>query len=128
MKILIFILIFNVSINCFAQFETKHSQKQDNLNHFGAGFMIGSIGNCVGYEIFQNKTAGLITGIVLSSTAGYLKEKYDEKNGKIFNKSDFTSTVYGGITGSVTIRFVLWNSIHRKKCTMQQYFEAEQKF
>jgi hypothetical protein len=115
-----------LSINLFCQNEKLNLGSEDKINHFSCGYIIGLSGNCIGYEISKNKTIGLLSGIILSSTAGILKENYDRNNGGKFNNQDLKSTVIGGLSGSLTIRIILWNSIHRKKATMGQYFEANE--
>jgi len=94
----------------------------DKINHFSAGYIIAISSNCIAYEISKNKTVGLISGIAFSTLAGYLKENYDKNNNNNFSNSDFLATIYGGLAGTFTVRLILWNSIHRKKATMEQYF------
>lgn len=125
MKKLILILILLVSFFCKAQENIKLKElytQEDKINHLTVGYMIGFMGNCTAYEISKNKTIGVISGFALSVLAGHLKEVYDMKNGKSYNKKDFQATIIGGFSGTITIRLVLWNSVHKKKATMEQYF------
>ena len=125
MKRLLLILITFISLSIKSQEIYILGFKEDKVKHFTCGYMIGFTSNCIAYEITKNKTIGLVSGIAFSTLAGHLKENYDRNNGKIYNKSDFNATLCGGISGSFTIRLVLWNSVYRKRVTMEQYWIIE---
>ena len=98
---------------------------EDKINHASCGYVIGFSANCAMYEISKNKTIGFFSGLAVGILAGHLKETYDKNNGCLYNKKDLRATIYGAFLGSLTIRLTLWNSIHRKKATMEQIFESE---
>jgi len=77
--------------------------KEDKINHFSCGYIIGYGGNLIGYKITKNKTIGLISGVILSSLAGHLKEKYDSENEGIYNKKDLLNTSLGGIEPEIDV-------------------------
>lgn len=124
-KLIIILLLMPICLN--AQI------KQDKINHFSAGFLISGIGNITTYELIQNtdikpfwtKAISFTVGAGLGVLAGHAKEKYDLRNGGYYSKMDLESTMYGSLTGSFTIRLVLWNSIPKSHVPIKDIFDIE---
>lgn len=95
------------------------AQEQDETAHYSCGFLVGGIANIETYNLIKNtnlkpwqsKAIAFIVGTGAGILAGHLKEQYDSNNEGFYNRKDFKATMWGAVSGSVTIRLVLWNSI-----------------
>lgn len=121
---LLTILCLLISLNIQAQKKTFTQYIEDNpdkVNHFSCGFLIGVTANALTEEITTSKTLGLISGVAFGILAGHLKETYDKNHGGFYSKPDLKATILGTVLGSVSIRIIFGNSVHRKKVDKQFY-------
>ena len=122
MKNIIIILLLSLLPFSLAAQKVDFNQ-QDKQVHFAAGFFISSVANIETYNIikdsnlkpWQSKAISFVSGVTFGTLAGHAKERFDEKNNKVYSKNDFRATLYGALCGSFTIRLVLWNSIPESK-------------
>lgn len=100
MKKLTFITIFLLSaIGLKGQkFEPIPVDKQQ---HLMAGFVAGSVGYIIGYEITENPKRAFIYSVTASILAGVAKELIDSKTHQ-FDTNDIIYTSVGGITAGYT--------------------------
>jgi len=63
----------------------------DKLYHFIVGAVIA---------FFVTALLGVFAGIIAAGVAGYLKEKFDEKDYGLFDVKDFWATLAGGVVGA----------------------------
>lgn len=95
---LIFVLLLSInSIRC-QKFEPIPIDKQQ---HLMAGFIAGSVGFIVGYEITDNPERAFIYSVTTSILAGFAKELIDSKTHQ-FDTNDIIYTSVGGITAGYT--------------------------
>ena len=83
-----------------------NGQLKDDELHYLAGVNISS---AVGTAYFLVKPykpfKACLVGFIAGSVAGLGKELYDIRNGGTgFNKADLTTTMWGALVGSVTLR------------------------
>lgn len=117
--IIIILLFIEISINSQMIKFAGINMQEDKLQHFSVGFIEGNVINISIYKLLSltkldpelSKMFSTAFAIFLTGITGHTKERYDKKNGGIYNKEDFKATLYGGIIGSFTVRLFLWNSI-----------------
>jgi len=93
-NIILFIIFLFLLFNCFAQ---KHEWRKPDVSsqeHFLAGNMIAFTTGILLNDGLHFKY-GSYVGILVGSTAGYLKEKHDP----IFDNTDLLLTITGSIFG-----------------------------
>lgn len=102
MKKLIIILLLIVSFNCKAQ-------QVDKVAHFGVGYIASATTSALISK--QTPWKNLAIGIGSSVVIGTAKEIYDYRVKGVFNYKDLGATVFGGVLGSVTIRYTINKTI-----------------
>lgn len=85
---------------------TLNGQLKDDDLHYLAGL---NISNSVGSAYFVSKPykpfRACLVGFIAGSVAGLGKELYDSrKGGTGFNKADLSTTVWGSLVGTLTLR------------------------
>jgi len=118
-KLIIILFLFSFGLQAQTIRFAGIEMHEDKLNHFAAGYGIGLMSNIATYKLISltkldpelSKMFSFAIGSSLGILAGHLKEKHDEKNGKVYSKDDFNTTLYGALSGSFSMRLLLWNSI-----------------
>ena len=124
-KLLTTIIIILLTLNLNAQIQ------DDKINHFSVGYLIGAVSNIQTYELLSMtninpKTSKVISfgvGVGMGLLAGHLKEKYDSNHEGVYNKQDLKATTVGSLSGSLTVRLILWNSVPRKSLPKDVYIK-----
>lgn len=95
-----------ITILLLLAFGMKAQRFDDKNAHFLAGQMISTNVGATYYLIKPYKPfKACLVGFIAGSVAGVGKELYDSrKGGTGFNKADLTTTMWGALVGSVTLR------------------------
>ena len=117
-KLIVVLLLIPICLN--AQ-EYKFKIKEDAINHFGFGAVIGGFSQCVLYQQTGSKFWSFVGGNVAALGCGIIKESIDTK----FSNRDLRNTILGSLNATITVRLIIGKSILKKDCTIAQLFEAE---
>jgi len=117
-KLIVVLLLIPLFMN--AQ-ENKFKIKEDAINHFAAGFIVGGGAQMILYQHTGSKFWSFVGGNIAGLSAGILKESIDTN----FSKRDLRHTILGSLSATITVRLIIGKSILKKDCTMAQLFEAE---
>ena len=89
---------------------------EDKPKHFGAGFVIGSVGGYAAHHVFDGNPYWTWAGAVGSSlAAGVTKEAIDKADYGVWDNNDIVFTVLGGIASAVVLDLFLKKSKKRRK-------------
>jgi len=134
--ILLLVLIFDTCMKA-----QRNQMDYDKFNHVYVGALIGLTANGLVSDFVpaitnkeydpdgmieipsKYKLIGMISGVCIGTLAGHLKEKYDVRQGGIYNRQDLKATMLGALIGSVSFRIILGNSISRHQVP-KQYLEV----
>ena len=79
----------------------------DKKLHFLAGYGIGYATSTLIYSFTGKKWLSCISGGIITSGVGMLKERYDLKHGGVCSNADALYTIGGGLLSSLSIRILL---------------------
>lgn len=108
MKRLLLILLLLMSYKGFSQSIFYQNDQfilneSDKFGHYKMGLVSGSIGYCVGYELYDSKIMGFVGSMVFSLGSGLIKEGYDSIGYGSVEGRDILATTMGGLTIGLTI-------------------------
>ncbi len=113
MKKYLFILVcigFSTAMNA------QLTISEDKPKHFGAGFVIGSVGGYTAHHMFDGNPYWMWAGAVGSSlAAGVTKEAIDKADYGVWDNNDIVYTVIGGVASAVVLDLFLKKSKKRRK-------------
>lgn len=126
MKKLILIILFMFSFWANAQnglIWGVDFNEQDKQDHAYYGYVSGFVVNWSTYALLEDtelkpiwaKLISFGVGTVAGATIGHLKEKWDRKQGKIYNVKDLKATFIGGVAGSGTLSLVFYIFLPNRK-------------
>jgi uncharacterized protein YfiM (DUF2279 family) len=81
--------------------------EKDKFQHFVAGAGISAVTYTMVYDLTESRTKATLFSIGTASAAGMLKELYDRRTGKVFDRQDLKYTIAGAIIPTVTLRITL---------------------
>jgi hypothetical protein len=111
-KIVFFIAMVCVCGSAMAQITIS----RDKPLHFGAGFVIGSVGGYAAHHMFDGNPYWMWAGAVGSSlAAGITKEQMDKVDSGVWDNNDILYTTLGGIASAVVLDLFLKKSRKRRK-------------
>lgn len=131
--IILFLIPFWANCVITAQIDFSEPDKQA---HLAVGFISSGIINIECYQLikdtdlkpFWSKAISFGVGAGGGILLGHLKEKYDQKHGGVYNKKDFKATLIGAISGSFTVRLLLWNNIPESHVPIEDIWLLENEF
>ncbi|MBD0778957.1 hypothetical protein HPE56_14245 [Maribacter sp. ANRC-HE7] len=89
---------------------------KDKPLHFGAGFIIGTVGGYTAHHMFDGDPYWMWTGAVGSSlAAGVVKEAIDQADYGGWDNNDIVFTVLGGIVSGFALDLLLKKTKKRRK-------------
>lgn len=125
-NLLIVLLLSAYTLN--AQVET------DKLNHLGAGYLAGFVGNGGTYKLLTEFTSiktnhckwlSFAAGLGTSILAGHLKEVHDMNSDSFYSKKDLQYTGLGGLLGSLSVTIIIGRSVPESKIPKTEIFDVE---
>lgn len=78
----------------------------DKVAHFGVGYITGASATALLHRVVEDKNKAAALGAFAAFLLGAGKELYDAKKGGDADELDAWATFYGGVAGSLTVRYV----------------------